>query len=799
MNLWGAAPFLIAALLGGGTGAHTVVVHGTIQRGAAHAAATPAGTATPSVAATPAPSVTAASSPGPVLSQVGSSQQWKTTLLLNANTSACHNVASYWLATTPPGQAIRGHATPVWQAGKTARTGSSCGVTVTFKGVRGVPKTAAIVLDEAGASSSISLTVSRQVTVFDYLWIPAIVGAVMAGLALIGSLFLVSVYSSDGRRLNFRHRDFWARPILASGAWTLNDSWATNITTVISVIGTVLGTTTAVTAFFPGVAVDRFVIVNIIAGGIIAASPLIFAICYALWVGRSPGVTGDATLRLPPSTTLTATLPAAPVTLPKGTTVLVPSGGTARLPADLYVDLAFATPALVTAGSSVRLTGTAQATLPASAEATLPAGTTVRFGPRWSACLAAPTKLTETAGVRFPSGGRATLPANTVVRLAGGGPATLAGPIKASLRARAQVRLDDGRVGFLTRATDVELPDAAAIELPKAAAVILPTQSPVRASAGWPATLPDGATVTLPPDAARRIGVAPGTRVMALPGAVARLAACATAQAASVGEGPSVTIGVVSGAKITVPGGATVSAPGGDGPPSRQVKVGHTILVPPASYIGVAGGASMSLPGDTNITVQGDNTLTIGGNAHSLTISGDDLMPLTPPAAHAATVPPPAASPAGTNGQPAGEKDVCFPYPARIAAVGGAEISVTGTADFSLPRDTVITAPLRPVSVLPKDRDLQVPQGNNMIAANLVLILVGVAVTMFGIGAELGIIGVLALGLSEASTFGRGLMALAMLGVAVGAIVYAVTATRTLANPQPGSSMSATSGTSFTL
>jgi len=38
-----------------------------------------------------------------------------------------------------------------------------------------------------------------------------------------------------------------------------------------------------------------------------------------------------------------------------------------------------------------------------------------------------------------------------------------------------------------------------------------------------------------------------------------------------------------------------------------------------------------------------------------------------------------------------------------------------------------------------------------------------------------------------------------MLGVAVGAIVYAVTATRTLANPQPGSSMSATSGTSFTL
>lgn len=195
----------------------------------------------------------------------------------------------------------------------------------------------------------------------------------------------------------------------------------------------------------------------------------------------------------------------------------------------------------------------------------------------------------------------------------------------------------------------------------------------------------------------------------------------------------------------------------------------------------------MSLPGDTNIAVQGESTLTIGGTARRLTISGDDLMPLAPP--------PPAAAPPHA----AGERDERFPYPVRITTVGGAGISVTGTADFSLPRDTVISAPFRPVSVLPKDRNLQVPQGSNMIAANLKLILVSLAVTMFGIGAELGIIGVLALGLSEASTTGLVLMGIAMLVVAAGAIVYAVTATRTLANPEPGSSMSATSGTSFTL
>jgi hypothetical protein len=656
MNLWGAAPLLVAALLGGGTGAHTVTAHSTIQPAATHPAAQPA--------AAPTPSVAAATTPVPVLSQTGSSRTWKATLLLTANTPACQHVASsYWLETTPPGQAISGKATPASQAGTAPKHGSSCAVTVTFKAVPGVPRTATLIVDQAGASSSIPLTVSRSVTLFDYLWIPVLAGAAVALLALMASLFAVSIYTPDGRRLNFRRRGFWTRPILASGAWTLNDSWATNITTVISVIGTVLGTTTAVSAFFPGVAVDRFVIVNIIAGGIIAASPLVFAICYALWIGRSPGVTGDATLRLPMATRLIVTLdPPAALTLPKGTTVLPASGTTARLPADTRVDLDSAAPALLTG--------------------------------------------------------------------------------------------------------------ATAIGFPDAGAVMLAAQAPVTASADWPTTLTDGATVILPPDAAGRIGVAAGTLVTVLPGAVARLASDATAPLESVGEGPSVTIGVTSGAKITVPGGAIVSA-GGDGPPSRQVKAGHAILVPPASYIGVAGGASMSLPGDTNILVPGESTLTIGGSAGSLTVAGDD--------------------------QPAGEDDVTFPYPAGITTAGGAEISVTGTADFSLPRDTVISAPLRPVSVLARDRDLQVPQGSNMIAANLKLILVSLAVTMFGIGAELGIIGVLALGLSEASTTGLVLMGIAMLVVAAGAIIYAVTATRTLANPQPGSSMSATGGTSFTL
>lgn len=70
--------------------------------------------------------------------------------------------------------------------------------------------------------------------------------------------------------------------------------------------------------------------------------------------------------------------------------------------------------------------------------------------------------------------------------------------------------------------------------------------------------------------------------------------------------------------------------------------------------------------------------------------------------------------------------------------------------------------------------------------------------TMLGIGAEIGVAGVLAF-LSDAATLGRWLGFALILLVAVFALYYGATAIRALADPQPGSSMSATPGTSFTL
>ena len=148
--------------------------------------------------------------------------------------------------------------------------------------------------------------------------------------------------------------------------------------------------------------------------------------------------------------------------------------------------------------------------------------------------------------------------------------------------------------------------------------------------------------------------------------------------------------------------------------------------------------------------------------------------------------------------------DALITYPATVSAPDGAKISVVGVADVRLPQDTTIraatTAPRSQDPYhLPAARVLPVPPGPGMIVANMKIILIAAVVTTFGTGAEFGIAGVLSYGLSEATQGWR----LAMLGatvlVAVFVLWYSVTAIGALADPQPGSSLSAESGTSYTL
>jgi len=73
------------------------------------------------------------------------------------------------------------------------------------------------------------------------------------------------------------------------------------------------------------------------------------------------------------------------------------------------------------------------------------------------------------------------------------------------------------------------------------------------------------------------------------------------------------------------------------------------------------------------------------------------------------------------------------------------------------------------------------------------------ALTTFGIGTEIGLVAVLAIHFSGATAAGRITAWAISAAVAAGLVLYGATAIRALADPTPGSSLSAGPGTSFTL
>lgn len=208
-------------------------------------------------------------------------------------------VASYWLQTSSPNQLIQGKkikvihqpkaAPPTTTAGRAATRlaakkyhgsapGSTCEVTVQFSGLHQVPVSAVLAIDQPGSSVSLPLTVTRTVTLFYYLGIPVIAGGALALATVVFSLLLARIYSQDdGRRLRPWHRDldYWRHTLTAAGAWSASDSWATNISGILIIVGSLLAALpVSAAAFFPGVTLDRFIPVNFAVGAILAAAPL---------------------------------------------------------------------------------------------------------------------------------------------------------------------------------------------------------------------------------------------------------------------------------------------------------------------------------------------------------------------------------------------------------------------------------------------------------------------------------------------------------------------------------------------
>ncbi len=209
------------------------------------------------------------------------------------------------------------HDHPAQKQRRTRRcrgAGASCEITLTFAGQKiAVPATATLVL---GGASALPLAIARNITFFGYLVFP-LVGAFAMAILLLGlSLWRIRVYNWNsekqgpfrkkqanvGKLQKYFNKEFWQHEVYASGAWTLNDSWATNIATGIAVVMAAVGLVPATDLFFRGVALDRFSILNAIAAGIAGAAPLVIAVRYARWIRLHPGVTDDAELWLSEAT-----------------------------------------------------------------------------------------------------------------------------------------------------------------------------------------------------------------------------------------------------------------------------------------------------------------------------------------------------------------------------------------------------------------------------------------------------------------------------------------------------------------
>jgi hypothetical protein len=701
---------------------------------------------------------------------------------------ACTGSAGYWLETTPPNTATASPGRPS-PDGKPAVTptaspgspslggkptvtsaGSSCQVTVTFSGLQGIPTAAALVLDQSGTLSVISLTVSRNVGLSLYLVIPIITGLALAFVTFFWALLRVRACfgpRADGRTRDLFDPDMLHRyPIVASGAWTLGDSWATNISTGVVVVGSVLGVTAATSTLFPGVALDRFAIVNIAAAGIVSFAPFIFGILYAGYTRKNPGPSADARVLLPMATRLAA---ATAATVPEGTTVRRHRVRTARLGQDERINLASNTLIAMPRGGPVSLASKTAATLPAGATVTLrsPDG----------------TLLPDPTQVQLPEGAEEVqLPENAALALTGleaGMMLLPTGADKCKLPLNTAVTLPDGRAGVLTEDLYADVPSGALVTLPTDASVTLPTDASV--------TLTDRFIVTLGRARSREVRLPPETAVRLDPPVRSEL--CALTRPEDPG-GQVVKITVVSGAAITVLAGATIAWQHGKNDKkkwsSAAVQAGKTIQVSAGSQVLIPAGVAIALPGGSDIPVPAGTAISLGDQG-TLAMAGGDLAP-----------PPKSGNSSSANAQ-AQLPDLMVSSPACISVPGGAKITVTGSAVIEVPAGTVITPPHYRQVTVPVARELQVPQASYVIIGNLYMTLVAAFVTMLGIGAEFGIAGVLAFGLSEASQLWRSLMLVVIVAAGLGVLYYAITAIAALADPQPGSSLSAKSGTSFTL
>jgi hypothetical protein len=185
-----------------------------------------------------------------------------------------------------------------------------------------VPQSAMLALTPSQAALAegvipldIPLTVRRQVTASQYVWIPVGFGLGLV-ILLIAATMLFGVPRPTGETA---HRGFWRIPLYAASAWTFRDSWATNITAIGAVVGTVLTATGSVGDLLPGLDLGRFSVLIALAGGITVFAPLLFSVLNYRFSRLDPATAGVVAIGLPPGHD------------GKGVTISVLAGGTVTI------------------------------------------------------------------------------------------------------------------------------------------------------------------------------------------------------------------------------------------------------------------------------------------------------------------------------------------------------------------------------------------------------------------------------------------------------------------------------------
>jgi hypothetical protein len=305
-------------------------------------------------------------------------------------------------------------------------------------------------------------------------------------------------------------------------------------------------------------------------------------------------------------------------------------------------------------------------------------------------------------------------------------------------------------------------------------------------------------------------------------------------------EGPHCEIAVPAGATITVSGAASVNAPaeqpaqaGPSVPDFTQlppdftevsagqrfnIYSGATLTVPAGGTVAVAAPQSsgpalpcMSMPGTTDIVLSAGVTVTVdpwvivAGKDTNLT-SGEDATQKHAKIFHKGK---------DANQQPAADDHASYAIRAAQSVVlaGNAKISILGTASLGLPAGTLIAFPRLKrndpqatgrqspprTSSLTAWTPFQLPHTGEVIASRMWALLIASLLTLFGTGAEIGLLGVLAFGLSTGSLAIRSACVALLAVSAVVVSFYSVISILALADPTPGDAVSTASGSSFLL